>query len=101
MLIIVLFFCFTGFSPAQTTINGGNVSGKWEKSSSPYIIKGNILVPNDLKLKIDPGVEVRFQGHYKFEVKGILEAIGTHTEFISFTVEDTLGWSNKYSNTGG
>lgn len=101
LIILLISFCLTELSFGQTTINGGNVSGKWEKSGSPYIIKGNILIPVNLKLKIDPGVVVKFQGHSKFEVKGILEAIGTHTEFIHFTVEDTLGWSNKYANTGG
>lgn len=100
-ILLLLFSCLTKRSTGQTTINGGNVSGKWEKSNSPFLIKGNILIPDNLKLKIEPGVDIIFQGHSKFEIKGSLEAIGTSTELIHFTVEDTLGWSNKFANTGG
>lgn len=97
----MVFCCMTEQSTGQTIISGGNVSGKWEKSNSPFLIKGNIVIPLGLKLKIDPGVEIVFQGHHKFEINGALEALGTASELIHFTVADTLGWSDTYSNTGG
>ncbi|HET6558809.1 MAG TPA: right-handed parallel beta-helix repeat-containing protein, partial [Prolixibacteraceae bacterium] len=54
-----------------------------------------------MKLKIEPGVKILFQGHYKLEINGSLEAVGSPTELIHFTVADTLGWSNIYSTNGG
>lgn len=77
---------------SQTNIPGGNVSGTWVVSGSPYLIEGEITVPSDSTLTIEPGVEVNFQGHYKLIVNGFLEAIGTESDSILFTTADTNGW---------
>ncbi|TKJ41667.1 hypothetical protein CEE37_03620 [candidate division LCP-89 bacterium B3_LCP] len=78
---------------AQTIIPGGDVSGTWEAVGSPYLIEGEITVPADSILNIEPGVEVNFQGHYKFNVNGFLEAVGTETDSILFTAADPdTGW---------
>jgi hypothetical protein len=45
-------------------------------------------VTNDIKaagLTIDAGVNIVFAGHFAFEVTGVLRAMGTQTEPISFT----------------
>ena len=74
-------------------IPGGEVSGMWDAAGSPYLITGEILVPEGLALAIEPGVEVRFQGHYKFNVRGQLLAVGTAQDSILFTADDpTEGW---------
>ena len=44
---------------------------------------------------IGPGVKVIFQGHYKLEVEGQLLAMGNKNDSILFTVNDTLGFSNR------
>ena len=78
---------------SQTVIPGGNVSGTWVAFSSPYLIEGEITVPSDSTLNIEPGVEVNFQGHYKLIVNGFLEAMGTESDSILFTTSDTSdGW---------
>ncbi len=78
---------------AQTIIPGGPVSGTWALAGSPYQIEGDITVPVDEALTIEAGVQVIFQGHYKFNVNGSLEAVGTETETILFTAADpTIGW---------
>jgi parallel beta-helix repeat protein len=78
---------------AQTTIPGGNVAGSWTEASSPYLIEGEITVHADSTLNIEPGVEVNFQGHYKFNVNGILEAVGTQSDSILFTTAyPATGW---------
>ena len=76
-----------------TSIPGGNISGIWDISGSPYWIDGEITIPAGETLNIDPGVEVFFQGHYKLIVNGMLEAVGTETDSILFTAVDTaMGW---------
>ncbi len=74
-------------------IEAGNVSGTWTKANSPYNINGEITIPNDSMLTIEPGVEVVFTGHYKFNVQGRLLAIGTEQDSITFTATDQdTGW---------
>jgi len=93
--LIIIILALTGFTnaSAQTTIPGGNVSGTWEASGSPYLIEGEITIPSGDSLVIEPGVDVIFQGHYKFIVNGWLEAIGTEQDSILFTPANTSeGW---------
>jgi hypothetical protein len=78
---------------AQTDIPEGNVNGTWALANSPYQINGEITIPNGDSLIIEPGVEVLFTGHYKFNVQGMLKAVGTPVDTITFTAQDTItGW---------
>ena len=92
--IFILLFCSTLLF-SQTTIPGGDVYGTWLQSGSPYLIEGEITIPNGETLIIDPGCLIEFQGHYKFNVQGRLLAEGTLTDSIKFTVEDTTGYYNN------
>ncbi len=69
---------------AQTTVPGGNVSGVWTAPGSPYLIEGDIHVPMDSTLTIDPGISVIFQGHYNLVVGGLLLAEGIESDSIYF-----------------
>ena len=103
-LILVLFTAVGGLSintNAQTPVPGGNVSGTWALTGSPYLIQGAIMIPNDSTLTIEPGVTVNFQGTYKLYVQGRIIAIGTATDTIIFTVANTTnGWRGiRFDNT--
>ena len=52
-------------------------------------------------MTIEPGVEVIFQGHYKFNVQGRLLSIGTQSDTITFIAADTVtGWHGiRFINT--
>ena len=101
-IICILILSFPGItSLAQTYIAGGNVSGIWDVAKSPYLITENIIIPNDSTLIIEPGVKVEFQGHYSINVQGRLLAIGTETDSILFTVNDTTGFSLPDTTLGG
>lgn len=87
-----MFVCFLGFSGniwAQTTVpSNASVSGSWTKSKSPYLIKGNIFVPKDSALTIEPGVEVHFDGkieNRKGDIKNQLHFINFKTLFLNTT----------------
>ena len=96
-LLVVLF----QLALSQTFVPPGNVSGTWTLSGSPYLVQGDITVPSDSTLTIDPGVALVFQGHYALYVQGRLLAIGTATDPISCTVNDTTGFSDPDTTLGG
>ncbi len=85
---------------SQTTIPAGNISGNWLINGSPYLIEGEVTIPDGETLTIDPGVLVEFQGHYKFNVQGQLLAIGTVQDSIHFTINDTTGFYIPHSTDG-
>ena len=73
----------------------GDQWGIWTKENSPYNVVGEIRVPPESTLVIEPGIVINFQGHYKFIVdsSATLLAAGTETDSIYFTAEDTAtGW---------
>jgi S-formylglutathione hydrolase FrmB len=88
-------------NPFHTDIPGGDVSGTWSLLNSPYHINGEITIPNGETLTIEPGVEVVFLGNYKFNVQGRILAIGTESDTIVFTINDTTGFHNLTIPDGG
>jgi len=86
-----------------TLIPGGNVSGTWPVSGSPYQVHGEITIPAGQQLIIEPGVSVVFQGHYKFIINGSLLAQGTEADSIHFTAIDPLTgwWGLRFMQTDG
>jgi hypothetical protein len=102
--------CFAIFSPllffftnvhSQTDIPGGEISGVWNLSGSPYRISDSITIPDDTTLSIEPGVTIEFQGHYSMFVQGNIQALGTETDSIFFTINDTTGFSDINISSGG
>jgi len=80
-LFLFLFIVFIQQNAmSQTNIPAGDVSGKWTLAHSPYLINGDITVPDDSTLIIDPGVRVEFQGYYSLNVQGRLLGIRTQTD---------------------
>lgn len=93
LIIIALALTAVASATAQTVIPGGSVSGTWETSGSPYLIEGQITITTGDSLVIEPGVDVIFQGHFKFIVNGRLEAVGTRQDSIVFTSANiSEGW---------
>jgi parallel beta-helix repeat protein len=74
----------TSYGLAGTAVSG-NAGGVWDLPGSPYWVEGDIVVPSDSALVIEPGVEVRFRGPYRFLVNGALYASGTVQDSIVFT----------------
>jgi hypothetical protein len=93
-----------GVGVTGTVIPEGQVSGTWMKTDSPYTVSGDIEVAKGQTLTIEPGVVVKFAGHFKFTVgyRATLSAIGTEEENIIFTATDTdEGWFGlRFINSG-
>lgn len=101
LTIVSLIIVLTVSAIGQTYITGGDVNGIWTSANSPYYIQGEITVPNSETLTIEPGVNVVFMGHYKFNVQGSLLAVGIQIDSIRFTAEETqTGWHGiRFYNT--
>jgi len=73
----------------------GDIWGIWTPENNPYLVVGEIRVPPESTLTIEPGVLVNFQGYYKFIVDAgaTLTGIGTESDSIVFTTDDpSTGW---------
>ncbi|TSA25581.1 hypothetical protein D4R71_05060 [bacterium] len=75
LIILCGLLLLTTIAIADTHVDPGTVSGIWTLANSPYIIDGEILIIDVDTLRIEPGVEVQFSGHYKFSVFGISQSI--------------------------
>ncbi len=60
---------------------------------------GDITIEEGATLTIAPGAYVEFQGEYGIIAHGILSAVGTKNDTITFTVRDTTGFSQN-NHTG-
>jgi hypothetical protein len=100
-LSLFLILCAAMHTNAATPITTYYVSGHWTMAGSPYKIYNDVLVISSQSLVIDPGVSVVFQGSYKLEVDGILYAKGTASLPITFTVNDTTGFSTDTLTAAG
>jgi hypothetical protein len=87
---ICILIAMIGSLHAQTIVETGVIQGEWNKSGSPYIINGDIVVPENSSLTIKPGVEIRFTGYYSLLVNGTLYASGLKKEPIQFAFADSV-----------
>lgn len=80
-----LFLCATPAS-SNTSVSGVISSDTtWDIAGSPYIVTGNTLVGSGVRLTIEPGVEVRFDGFYYLTIDGNIQAKGYVNNEIVFT----------------
>ena len=54
-------------------------------NGSPYIVTGDVTVNPGVTLTIEAGVEVKFNGNYSLIVNGTLNSLGTATQRVKFT----------------
>jgi len=91
IIIPIIFVMFTSLLMAIDVI--GPVSGNWSTAQSPVNVIGEIELLSGDQLIIEPGVEVIFDGHFKFNIFGRLLAIGEEGNNITFTASDEVsGW---------
>ena len=90
ILMIVLLFCAYALN-AQFVQVAGNQSGTW---SGEVHLVGDVIVPLDETLTIEPGTSVISDGYFGIIVLGSFYAEGDEDAVISFTVADTTGYSD-------
>lgn len=90
-----------GNAQTPTPVNGIITQNTtWTKANSPYNLIGNVFVNNGVKLTIEAGVIVNFNGYYLM-VSGTLIARGTETDKIQLNLgyiifrEDSAAWNEQ------
>ena len=89
----------------QTKVSGAvDADTVWSSKHNPYIVVGDITVKRGTSLKIEPGVEVRFDGFYWLIMQGTLVASGTSEAPILFSSNkpnpDIKAWGGiRFQNT--
>ncbi len=73
--------------------SSGDQSYTWDIAGSPYLIDEDIEIPDGSDLQIEPGVEVLFQGYFKMDVLGSINAIGTVDSRIIITSDVGNPWN--------
>lgn len=69
-------------------VSGTLQSGDWTIADSPVIVTDDIILPAGAALRIEPGVEVKFDGPFQFIINGLIEAVGTSLSEITFSAVD-------------
>lgn len=83
-LIFFLTISLSAFADT-TYVAAGNVSGIWTADNSPYVLlEGDIIVPEDECLIIEPGVEVLIDDSLMILVEGCMQAVGAEGDSIRF-----------------
>jgi len=93
--IIIILILITGSIVNAVEISG-DVWGEWTSDNNPYEVIGDLRVPHDSTLIIQPGCYVEFQGHYTFivDTNSVFQAVGTANDSITFTASNTAeGWN--------
>jgi len=98
-LILFLGFFLIKISYCQTYVSGLiNSNTTWTVTGNPYIVTGNVLVNTGVTLTVEPGVIVKFNSGKALQIRGILRAIGTSSDKITFTsnlpTPASADWSN-------
>jgi hypothetical protein len=99
VLMLLVFTSVITFS--QTEITSETISGTWTLENSPYLIKNDVAVPSGQTLRIEAGVEVRFDGLHYMHVYGDLQIDGSASQRVLLCANDTTGWYKLTVNGGG
>ena len=80
---------------------GGNITENTTWTADTVKITADITVKDGVTLMIESGTHVELQDYYTFYIEGTIIAEGLANDTITFTVNDTTGWSSFESTDGG
>ncbi len=95
-IVFAVVLAFASPAEALTTVPAGDITDtQWTSSGSPYVVQGDVRVPDGHTLEIQAGVEVWFDSsdsqssgvdtaRPEFIVEGTLSVTGTSTDPVSF-----------------
>lgn len=101
VVIICMSFVAITVSNAQSVIEvSGMISQDTVWQSDTVKVVGDITVPGNITLTINPGTYIKVQGYYGFEISGSFDAKGAPGDTIIFAVHDSTGFSDFEDSLG-
>jgi hypothetical protein len=88
-------------SVTETRIKGTIRSMTWKRLMSPYHVTGEVILPADSVLVIDPGVVVLCDPEALFTIHGRLVVRGEPGDSVRFTRSQTGRWGGIRFSSGG
>jgi|GEM_PF-5788593 len=98
-LFLVLLFVSTALcrTYGQTYVSGNIASNTtWTKTRSPYVLDGNVGVPQSVTLTIEPGVTIQRNADYQILINGGVVINGKSTDSIVFISGTALKNEHSY-----
>jgi parallel beta-helix repeat protein len=88
---LIIIISFVTISGIYATDVSGTISSNttWTKANSPYVVTGNITVSSGVTLTVEAGVTVKFNTSKVLLINGALIAIGTSSDSIRFTSDES------------
>ena len=101
-LIICLLFV-VGFTNtySQNISVSGIINNDTEWIVDTVTVTADVYIPNGIKLTIYPGAFIRFAGDYEISVQGCIQALGTYSAPIIFTIINNSEFSDTLKTNGG
>ena len=84
MRYLMIFISLVFTTMLFATDVSGIQTGTWTLENSPYTVIGDVTIPADQQLMIEPGVLVQFNGAFRITAEGMLIAQGNAEELITF-----------------
>jgi hypothetical protein len=92
---------FEGGVHASTQVGGTIASdATWTQANSSYSLTGQVFVPSNVTLTIEPGVTVNF-GNYYIQINGTLNAQGTSDSNIFFSSNVSYSYNQRIEFLSG
>ena len=87
LFLILAVFSVEVLAAPQFTEVGGDIDDdtNWSLANSPYIVVENVRILSSATLTIEPGVVVKFDPGKRLRVAGLITALGTPSNPITFT----------------
>lgn len=79
----------------QTISFSGDIVNSTTWDVDTVLVTGNVVVHDSITLTIYPGVIIEFQGDYSLKIEGRLLALGSSTDYIHFTNNDSTFFINN------
>jgi len=100
IIILLTFFSLNLFAQKNSQSYHLVVSDTTWSSDTVKLAK-DVVVEEFATLTINPGVFIEFQGNYSITVYGKINALGTETDSICFTINDITGFADTATYDGG
>lgn len=93
IVLVLIGFLISVIGFSQTYVSGFLTTNTiWDSINDPYIVTGNLLVTDSVKLTILPGTVVRLDGQKAIQIDGEINVLGSDSSRVTFTTNNSGYW---------